>query len=372
MYDAVLLGASNEILAQGYVPHLRKRGMRLLNFSLGACGASVGVYRWLKMPREDLPYVPCLLSYEINDSALLKTGQVDAEMLRHYWMYLVTHTRMAGLVPLILVLPRKVDGKFAGTDARALQLRIASELDVHVLDFTDCFMSIEASGVAASDLMLGNVHMNSWVSEIIGDTIYDVCREIIDAPSADCSCNCKIPDFRLARPSAAPELFLERKTGIFSGEFLSIGDQASFDLNEEEYLSALCLNKGAVGATVSFTGAGGNLTKTLYFRLSPDNAKPSFIVTDIAGRRKLSGTVILDIVDSSISPSELTLHCTKPLTLIGEPNMIEVEYALVGTSALREVKVDFRRPITPKNLATESRMNQVARSIMAGPIGLQQ
>lgn len=44
MYDLIVLGASNEILLDGYVVHMTQtRGKSVINLSLGACGSSAGV-----------------------------------------------------------------------------------------------------------------------------------------------------------------------------------------------------------------------------------------------------------------------------------------------------------------------------------------
>ncbi len=368
MYDLIVLGASNEILLDGYVVHMSQaRAKSVINLSLGACGSSAGVYRWLGA--QDVQAPVALLSYEINEFATMYTGLRSDDDIARNWRWLVNDLRNRGIVPVLLILPRAISGRLVAIAARDLQRKIAADLDIHFLDLTDSFLTLQDEGYGFGDFLKDNSHINARVSVVIGDLVLACCAELTGQARVTTAIKSTQARMRRVKPQslAATPTLTPYKTRLMESEFLTLtpDNPATLSLADDEAIFAVGLNKGVVGGIVEFRG-DLVVTKDLSFLVAFEKrGNPQFIIADIRDQiGPADGLVALAVVGKDAAVTEPTLHKTRHWD--GGYGVVELDFAIVSSRSEHVVAYDYQQPDHPRDLLSPRHAAQVLADLRAG------
>lgn len=355
MFDLIYLGASNEIAINGYTKHLSRRGWKSLNLSVGGCGSSAGVYQILK--NRPVGARLAILSYEINELSTLEQGlRTELEILDN-WNWIVYYLRSVNIIPVLLILPRVKGGKFFSSRARSVELGIARDLSVNFIDFTDIFCDLEGRGRSAERYMLDDSHSKPETAELIAEIIHGALTRLLSADLDPVSFSLDIKAARLALCETQPcGGRVEKGNSLISGSFSRVAcqNEAHFLLGENEYISALGLNRGVSGANVRIVGGNGWFVKGLTFCANEiATTRFMFIVSDLkCVPQPADGLVKLEVFGADAALTEKTLQWQKPL--IDKYGAVEIEYAVAMGLERRNVASQWLIPNISQDLLSAS------------------
>lgn len=297
------------------------------------------------------------------------TGVRSLDDIARNWRWLVNDLRQRGIVPVLLILPRAISGRLVSTTARDLQRKIATDLDIHVLDLTDSFLTLQDEGYVFGDFLKDNSHINTWVAAVVGDLVLTCCAALTGQARVMTAIKSTKARMRRVKPqslAAAPVITLY-KTRLMESAFLTLtpDSPATLSLAEDEAIFAVGLNKGVVGGIVAFHG-DREVTKDLSFLIAFEKrGNPQFIIADIRDQiGPAEGAVELEVVGKDAAVTEPTLHKTQHWD--GGYGVVELDFAVVASRSEHLVSYDDLQPDLPRDLMSPHLATQMLADLRAG------
>jgi hypothetical protein len=239
----------------------------------------------------------------------------------------------------------------------AYRLQLAQALEVHYVDFTDIFPHLECNGRGASCYMRDDSHVNAATAGIVAEIVQQVLLKMRTAPRVERTYSADHRSFRIvtADPVGTPAVRVDRGNSVLSGNFLRVSqpEQCIFRVADNEFISAIGLNRGVPGANVRNLGSNGSSAKGLTF--CADEAASNrfmFIVSDLKfAPRPEAGVVKLEISTPDTALTERTLQWQKPLR--GIYGCVEIEYAIAVSDDAVQHEISHSMPDIPFNLVSD-------------------
>lgn len=332
----LILGASNEIIQKGYVYSLGYAN--LINASTGGCCITAGVANYLKHNQPDAELA--LLNFELNEHGIIKNGLRTEKEAHDLWCWLIFKLRQKGTQPVIIVLPRLLNGKITRTSTCDFHKHISQLYNIPFIDVAEVFLSAVEHGADLSKLMKDNAHMTDTASRILGQHLRHYFDDFSISFCRDEIFQIEVCDFQLIDSSSflPKSSQVSRKTSLASA-ILSThkeGDVFSIKSDPNDELIALIVNRlSHPGASLVFNST----TKGIYF----DNAQPEHymsVVIDIKGGVYFQD----DKIDFHVKPCNLV--ATEKTWLSKAPEIqsdvtgyLEIESALIKKS--RNINISY-------------------------------
>ena len=359
----LVVGASNEIMAKGYVYSIG--ATEILNASSGGCGISAGVINYLKhqQPKADF----ALLSFELNEHGIIRNGFRSKAEVIQLWDWLLCKLMQSATYPVITVLPRLEYGKIVRTSTCDLHKDIAARHGAAFVDIAALFVTAQAGGIPQERLMKDNAHMQEDVAQIVGRHIGNYLTSLTGTLELQSELDWDLATFAIV-PAARfqPQgSVIFRKTSLTTAELVAFDEGDAFDIPGEsgDTLLALSINRCSMpGAALTL----GNSVKPLFFtQAKPDGYMN--VVVDMSGGIGFDSPVLRGVVGPcNLNPTEATW--------LGGPvpdgsdlkGRVEIESALVRKAARQVVTVTaIAPPETHADFASTPFADQLIQDLVA-------